>query len=259
MVTFNNDIDVLNYALTLEHFEAALYKVLIGANLLTGVEQQYLTTFGMQEQQHVDTLTGVISKLGGTPVPVPASYNFAAAGPITNRDQLVAVVATVEDVGASAYLGAAGFLQNKDLLTAALTIHAVEGEHASIFRDLAGMVVSPDAVAKGRTPDEVLAIVTPFLQTPASGSAPSTGSPSTSPPAGAQGPVGSGTGNSSPGGGSSTGGAAGTSGTSGSGSGTSSNGATSGGNPTGSSPTTSTAGQTANAPRPNFVRRLGDG
>ncbi|MDQ2784949.1 MAG: ferritin-like domain-containing protein, partial [Chloroflexota bacterium] len=164
MVTFNNDIDVLNYALTLEHFEAALYKVLIGANLLTGVEQQYLTTFGMQEQQHVDTLTGVIGKLGGTPVPVPGSYNFAAAGPITNRDQLVAVVAMVEDVGASAYLGAAGYLKDPGLLTAALTIHAVEGEHASIFRDMAGMVAAPDAVAKGRTPDEVLAIVTPFLQ-----------------------------------------------------------------------------------------------
>lgn len=176
MVTFNNDLDVLNYALTLEHFEAALYKVLIGANLLSGVEQQYLTTFGAQEQQHVDTLTGVISKMGGTPVPVPASYNFAAAGPITNRDQLVAVVATVEDVGASAYLGAAGFLQNKDLLTAALTIHAVEAEHASIFRDMAGLAAAPDAVAKGRTPDEVLAIVTPYLQatTPPPAPAPAT-------------------------------------------------------------------------------------
>jgi len=173
MVTFNNDIDVLNYALTLEHFEAALYKVLIGAKLLTGVEEQYLTTFGMQEQTHVDTLTGVISKLGGTPVAAPASYNFAAAGPITNRDQLVAVVATVEDVGASAYLGAAGFLQNKDLLTAALTIHAVEGEHASIFRDMAGMAPAPDVVAKGRTPDEVLAIVTPFLKAPAAAPVPS--------------------------------------------------------------------------------------
>ncbi|MGI8689591.1 MAG: ferritin-like domain-containing protein [Thermomicrobiales bacterium] len=257
MVTFNNDIDVLNYALGLEDFEAALYKVLIGTNLLTGTEAQYLTTFGMQEQTHADTLRSTISQRGGTPVPVRTSYNFAAAGPITTRDQLVAVLAMVEDVGASAYLGAAGFLQDKGLLTAALTIHAVEGEHASIFRDMAGMVAAPDAVAKGRTPDEVIAIVTPFLQTPASGGSTSTGSPSTSPPTGAQGPAGSGTGNSSPGGGG-AGSAAGTSGTTGSGSGTSSNGATGGGNPSGSSPTTSTAGQT-NGPRPNFIRRLGDG
>ena len=182
MVTFNNDLDVLNYALTLEHFEAALYKVLIGANVLSGVEQQYLTTFGAQEQQHVETLTGVISKLGGTPVAAPASYNFAAAGPITTRDQLVAVVATVEDVGASAYLGAAGYLASKDLLTAALTIHAVEGEHAAIFRDLAGMAAAPDAVAKGRTPDEVLAIVTPFLTMTAPAPAPAPAPVPSAPP-----------------------------------------------------------------------------
>ena len=232
MVTFSNDIDVLNYALGLEDFEAALYKALIGTNLLMGMEAQYLTTFGAQEQTHADTLRGTISKLGGTPVPQRTSYNFAAAGPITTRDQLVAVLAMVEDVGASAYLGAAGFLQNKDLLTAALTIHAVEGEHASIFRDLAGMVVSPDAVAKGRTPDEVLAIVTPFLQTPASGSAPSTGGPSTTSPAGSQPAAGSGTGNSTT------------------------------GNMGGTTPTTSTAGQNGgqnSGARSNFIRRLGDG
>ncbi len=167
MVTFNNDIDVLNYALTLEQFEAALYKVLIGANLLTGVEAQYLTTFGAQEQAHVDTLTQVIGQLGGTPVTQPTSYNFAAAGPITNRDQLIAVVTMVEDLGASAYLGAAGYIQSRDLLTAAVTIHAVEAEHASIFRDLQGLAPAPDAVAKGRTPDEVLAMVMPFLAAPA--------------------------------------------------------------------------------------------
>lgn len=172
MVTFNNDIDVLNYALTLEQFEAALYKVLIGANLLSGVEQQYLTTFGAQEQTHVDTLTQVIGQLGGTPVKAPGSYNFAAAGPITNREQLLAVLVTVEDLGASAYLGAAGFIKDPGLLTAAVTIHAVEGEHAAIFRDLAGLSAAPDVVAKGRTPDEVLAKVTPFLTAPAAAPAP---------------------------------------------------------------------------------------
>jgi len=172
MVTFNSDIDVLNYALTLEHFEAALYKALIEAKVLTGVEAQYLTTFGAQEQTHVDTLKGVISKLGGTPVAALPAYNFAAAGPITNRDQLVNALAVVEDIGASAYLGAAGFIKDPMLLTAAVTIHAVEGEHASIFRDLAGMAPAPDVVAKGRTPDEVIALVTPFLQAPTSAPAP---------------------------------------------------------------------------------------
>ena len=172
MVTFNSDIDVLNYALTLEQFEAALYKVLIGANLLTGVEQGYLTTFGAQEQAHVDTLTQVIGQLGGTPVKAPGSYNFAAAGPITNRAQLLAVIQMVEDLGASAYLGAAGFIKDPMLLTAAVTIHAVEAEHAAIFRDLLGMAVAPDVVAKGTAPDDVIKAVTPFLSAPIPAPAP---------------------------------------------------------------------------------------
>lgn len=168
MVTFNSDIDVLNYALTLEQFEAALYKVLIGTNILSGTEQEYLTTFGAQEQQHVDTLTGVIGQLGGTPVKAPGSYNLAAAGPITNRGQLLAVIQMVEDLGASAYLGAAGYIKDPMLLTAAVTIHAVEAEHAAIFRDLLGMPATPDAVAKGTAPDDVLKAVSPFLQAPSS-------------------------------------------------------------------------------------------
>jgi len=172
MVTLNSDLEVLNYALTLEQFEAALYKVLIGANVLTGVEQGYLTTFGAQEQTHVDTLTQVIGQLGGTPVKAPGSYNFAAAGPITNRDQLVAALAMVEDIGASAYLGAAGSIKDPALLTAAVTIHAVEAEHAAIFRDLAGQAAAPDVVAKGRTPDQVLALVAPFFAAPAAAPAP---------------------------------------------------------------------------------------
>jgi hypothetical protein len=199
MVTFNSDIDVLNYALTLEHFEAALYKVLIGANLLTGIEQQYLTTFGGQEQAHVDTLTQVIGQLGGTPVGAPASYNFAAAGPITNRAQLLGVIQMVEDLGASAYLGAAGFIKDPMLLTAAVTIHAVEAEHAAIFRDLLGMPVAPDVVAKGTAPDDVIKMVTPFLSAPSGGSAPassggtSAGSTSSAPASGSTGaPVGDG-------------------------------------------------------------------
>ncbi len=228
MVTFNNDLDVLNYALTLEHFETALYKALIGTNILTGVEAQYLTTFGQQEAAHVSALTDTIKKLGGTPVSAMPSYNLAAAGPITNRDQLVNVILTVEDVGASAYLGAAGFLQNKDLLEVAVNIHNVEAEHAAVWRFQQNMPAAPDTVAKGRTPDEVIAIVTPFLSAATTAPAPASGSaPAPSTGTGSSGPVGSGSGSSTPGGASTT-------------------------------PTTSTAGPSGGQPS-NFVRRLGDG
>jgi len=158
-----NDLDILNFALTLEHFESALYKALIATNLLSGVEAQYLATFGAHEAAHVTTLTQTITTLGGKPVaPLPA-YNFPK---IATRADLISTIVSVEDLGASAYLGQAPYLQNKDLLEAAVNIHNVEAEHAATWRIVAGSPVAPDPVAKGSTYDDVLKIVTPFLQAP---------------------------------------------------------------------------------------------
>ncbi|MDQ2806349.1 MAG: ferritin-like domain-containing protein, partial [Chloroflexota bacterium] len=50
---FKNDLDVLNYALTLEFFEAELYKVLVAGGKLQGKDLQYIQLFGQQEQAHV--------------------------------------------------------------------------------------------------------------------------------------------------------------------------------------------------------------
>jgi len=158
--TFATDVDVLNYALTLEHLESALYKALIAANKLTDTELMYLTAFGKHEATHVTLLTEVITLLGGTPVAPRSKYNLPM---IASHDDVVNNILAVEDVGASAYLGAAGMIQSKDLLEIAVNIHNIEAEHASTWRYVANMHSAPDVVAKGRTPDEVLAIVTPFL------------------------------------------------------------------------------------------------
>ena len=72
----------------------------------------------------------------------------------------------VESVGVSAYLGAAPSIKDPDVLEAALSIHAVEAEHAAALADLAAEgtdLFAPTAFEKPRTPDEVLQIVAPFL------------------------------------------------------------------------------------------------
>ncbi len=157
-----SDLDILNYALTLEHLEARAYNIALGSGLLSGTALDYFNTFGGHETTHVDTLTSTIKDLGGTPVAAQASYNFPS---FANQQEVLEYFQTVEELGASAYLGQAPRIQNPDLLTAAVSIHNVEGQHAAILSDLIGVTPVP-AFAMPRTMDEVLAVVGPILAAP---------------------------------------------------------------------------------------------
>ncbi len=181
----DSDLEILNYALTLEHLEAAAYKAINGAGVLTGRAATYFRSFGAHEADHVAALIATIQKLGGTPVQ-PQPYNFS--GVPKDQAGIVQFFQAVESVGASAYLGAGPSIRNPDILEAALSIHAVEAEHASALADLVapGMeLFAPEAFATPRTPDQVMQIVAPFFA--AVPSAPST--PSAPPRTGGGGDV----------------------------------------------------------------------
>lgn len=160
----DGDLGILNFALTLEHFENALYRALLKGGKLTGQALQYAKAYGAHESTHVTALTDTITKLGGTPVKEQAAYNLPA---LQTEAEIIKLLATVEDVGASAYLGAAPLVKSPDLLTVAVQIHTVEAEHATAFRFLSGQDPVPFDFAPPRTKDEVLQIVTPFLMMPA--------------------------------------------------------------------------------------------
>ncbi len=161
---FGSDIDVLNYALTLEYLEAAFYKQGQAKNLLSGVEKEYLDTIAADEQAHVDAITATIKKLGGKPVAAPA-VNFGDA--FSSRDKYLTLSHTFENVGVGAYLGAAGFIKNKDVLAAAASIFGVEARHAALVGNLLGLPaeggVYMGAFETPLTKAKVLSAVTPFL------------------------------------------------------------------------------------------------
>jgi hypothetical protein len=141
-------IDILNYALTLEYLESAFYNAgtakgtaLIPAAAATNYFNQVTT----DENNHVTFLKSVIGSLGGTPVSPPeidlTAGNGSGNGPfkdvLTNYDTFLAVAQVFEDTGVRAYKGQAGFLlKNQVVLTAALSIHAVEARHASAIRQI---------------------------------------------------------------------------------------------------------------------------
>lgn len=182
----DSDIDILNYALTLELLETAAYKAINDAGILSGRAATYFRAFGANEQAHVNAITATIRQLGGTPVQPPTGgYNLAAVP----RDPVgvVAFFQEFESVGASAYLGAGPFIRDPAILEAALAIHAVEAEHAAALADLVAPgteLFAPEAFATARLPDAVMTIVAPFLQAPTAPTVPApTPSPSAPPSA----------------------------------------------------------------------------
>jgi hypothetical protein len=156
------DVEVLNYALTLEHLEAAFYQLANDYDL--GVDpfniniNDYATLAGEHEAAHVATLTDVITQLGGEPTPA-AQYDFG----VTDAASFLATASTLENVGVAAYDGAAKFLQSPDLLTAAGTIVAVEARHAAYFNVTIGDSPFPAATETPMTPDEVLEAAGGFI------------------------------------------------------------------------------------------------
>ena len=153
------DVDIVNYALTLEYVEADFYRVVIQSGLFSGRRLDLLKTIGDHELQHVEALANTVGALGGTPVAKPRT-RFA----LGSASAVVALAATVENLGASAYLGQAGNIESKEVLAAALSIHTVEARHAAALNRLTGRPPTPQgAFAKPATMAQVLPQVRPFI------------------------------------------------------------------------------------------------
>ena len=163
---FADDVEVLNYALTLEHLEAAFYRDGIGrfAFGTDGFGQDInvnMAAIRDHEIAHVNTLTQVITDLGGEPVAAAPSYNFADA--YASLDAFLATAAAVENLGVQAYDGAARYISNPELLTAAGSIVAVEARHASYLNQITGAIPFPAAFEEPLAPAAVLEVAGPFL------------------------------------------------------------------------------------------------
>lgn len=153
------DVDIVNYALTLEYVEADFYDAVIESGLFSGSRLDLLKVIGDHELQHVEALANTVGILGGRPVAKPRTrFELGSAAAV------VELAATVENLGAAAYLGQAGNIQSKEVLAAALSIHTVEARHAAALNSLTGLPPTPDgAFAKPATMAQVLPQVSPFI------------------------------------------------------------------------------------------------
>lgn len=199
-----SDVDILNFALNLEYLEAEFYTVAttgrriaelgIGvdgsgrAGATTGGAAVSLTGFyrvaaehiTLDEQQHVLFLRAA---LGSAAVAKP-SINLEALGlGFANQNEFLTLARAFEDVGVSAYGGAAPLIDSPANLGAAAQIALTEAQHAGVLRMLVAQAdvavpmvdgndvpplgspagrlfqVQGDGRSTVRTPSQVLAII----------------------------------------------------------------------------------------------------
>jgi hypothetical protein len=153
------DVGILNYALTLEYLEAAFYADVVASGLFRGDDLALIRSFGKDEAAHVTALTQTVRKLGAKPAPKPMT-EF----PLDDAEAVLELAATVENLGAAAYLGQAPRIESDEVLAAALSIHAVEGRHAAALNTLTDQSFVPDgAFAKPADAATVLDAVQPYI------------------------------------------------------------------------------------------------
>ena len=159
------DADYLNFALNLEYLEAEFYlraatgtglsaadtgnatsKTTGGAQVagLTAVQTAYTNEIAQNELDHVRFLRSALgsSAQAAPTIDLTTSFNTLASvaglgssfNPFANYNNYLIGAFIFEDVGVTAYHGAAKLLTSKTNLTAAAEIHAVEAYHAGSIR-----------------------------------------------------------------------------------------------------------------------------
>lgn len=146
------DVQVLNFALTLEFLEAEFYTLAERGNALSGELRTFTRVVGAHERAHVAFLR---KALGAKAVDKP-EFDF---GDIPRNPARFRVTAQVlEDTGVAAYNGQVRNVTKKTLAAAA-SIVSVEARHAAWIRDINRQNPAPKALDDAKTRAQILAAV----------------------------------------------------------------------------------------------------
>lgn len=153
-------VATLNYLLTVEHVQRALYREGLGAFDREDFRDEDVDVDLVEDAEdhegaHVDALSAAVRERGGEPV-AEARYNFGFGGDLGD---FVAVARRIEELGVAAYAGALPSVGNDELLTTLLSIHSVEARHAAVLAELAFGDPFPNAFDLPRSREEVLRYV----------------------------------------------------------------------------------------------------
>jgi hypothetical protein len=140
-----SDIDILNFALTLEYLEAEFYAQ-ANANKIFGGKKE-LFRFSQVVAQHEATHVAFLKQVLGSKAVAKPKFDFKDT--VTNASKFAATAQVLEDTGVHAYLGQVPNIKAKAVLLGAGRILPVEARHAAWIRDIrfAGGTTSPTTPA----------------------------------------------------------------------------------------------------------------
>lgn len=144
------DAEIFNFALLLEHLQAAFYAEAADRAELEAELLEFARIVGEHEREHVDYLQDA---LGSSAREAPET-DFGEA--TTDPDAFAATAIALEDLAVAAYNGQAANL-TKDALRAATTVVSVHARHAAWIRAIVGRPAASQPVDQPLSRVEVLA------------------------------------------------------------------------------------------------------
>lgn len=136
-----NDVDILNVALGLEHEAIAAYEIAADSGLLEPSVAEIGALFVGHHRGHRDALAATIETLGGSAVEAKSLQDYAARLEIENlRSQadVLVLARTLELQAANAYLGVIPAFQDSDLAKTAARLAADETMHWTVLAQATG-------------------------------------------------------------------------------------------------------------------------
>jgi len=147
------DIQILNYAYTLELLEAAFYNQAVENGILTDEVLATTTIVQAHENTHVKTLKTLLGK-DARKIP-----KFDFKNTVTDPDVFLDTAVVLEDTGVKAYSGQGTRILQRSVVKAALSILTVEARHAAQFRQLNGQNFAPRAFDEAKSMKTILRAV----------------------------------------------------------------------------------------------------
>ncbi|HVT50986.1 MAG TPA: ferritin-like domain-containing protein [Dongiaceae bacterium] len=147
-----NDVQILNVALGLEHEAINAYQLGAESGLLQKPVLDVALLFQSQHKQHRDALIGAIRQMGGMPVAAKSKNDYATAlnaGMLKNQADVLILAARLEKGAANAYLGVIPSFESKDLAQISGRLAADEAMHWTVLASALKQALPEKALSFG--------------------------------------------------------------------------------------------------------------